>query len=327
LTVFHDLLRCPRCRGRMALENFTTVSCPGCGLRPAVHGSILDFLTDGGSVGVSPEVNTFYEKRPFPGYMPSDDASSLIDRARRSAFLRALDAGIPPAAAVLDCGAGTGQVSAFLALAAPGRTVIAADMCRASLAEADKFRGRASVGNLHLVRADLFALPVPEKGFEVVVSRGVVHHTPDVERAIRSVARHVAPGGVLVLGFYETAARGLHVARRAIGRAAGQPIRALDPILRRADLDVEKKNTWIEDQYHHPLERILALPWVLRLLSSLGFTWIRTVPPAPLAASLFDATDELSPMGLFARRAGWFARGLGDEDAGLVCVVMRAPAA
>jgi hypothetical protein len=34
----------------MALENFTTVSCPGCGLRPAVHGSILDFLTDGGSV-------------------------------------------------------------------------------------------------------------------------------------------------------------------------------------------------------------------------------------------------------------------------------------
>jgi hypothetical protein len=84
---------------------------------------------------------------------------------------------------------------------------------------------------------------------------------------------------------------------------------------------VEKKNTWIEDQYHHPLERILALPWVLRLLSSLGFTWIRTVPPAPLAASLFDATDELSPMGLFARRAGWFARGLGDEDAGLVCVV------
>jgi ubiquinone/menaquinone biosynthesis C-methylase UbiE len=322
---FRELLRCPRCRAALVADGSAAVACASCGQSPAVHGSILDFLVDGSKEGVSPEVNTFYEKRPFPGYMPSDDAPSLIDRARRSAFLRALDAGIPPRARVLDCGAGTGQVSAFLALAAPGRTVIAADMCRASLAEADKFRGRASVANLHLVRADLFALPVPEKTFEVVVSRGVVHHTPDVERAIRSVARHVAPGGILVLGFYETAARGLHCARRALGRAAGRPIRFLDPILRRKDLDEEKKLTWIEDQYHHPLERILPLPWVLKLMRSQGFTWIRTVPPAPVEASLFEATDEPSAAGVAALRAGWFARGLGDEDAGLVCVVMRAP--
>ncbi|MFN0008815.1 MAG: class I SAM-dependent methyltransferase [Planctomycetota bacterium] len=272
------------------------------------------------------DVNAFYEKRPFPGYMPSDDAPALIDRARGSAFLRALDAGIPARARVLDCGAGTGQLSAFLALAAPGRTVIAVDACRASLAEAGRFRARASIPNLHLLRADLFALPLREKAFDVVVSRGVVHHTPDVERAIACVAQHVAPGGFLVLGFYETAARGLHRARRAAGRAVGGPIRWLDPILRRGDLDEEKKKTWIEDQYRHPLERILPLPWVLRLLRARGFTWIRTVPPAPAEASLFDATDEPSALGILSRRAGWFARGLGDEDAGLVCVVMRAPA-
>lgn len=317
-----DLLVCPRCREALSAEHV----CPSCGLRPGLHGSILDFLAGGSNEGVAPDVNTFYEKRPFPGYMPSDDAPSLIDRARRSAFLRALDAGISPRARVLDCGAGTGQLSAFLALAAPGRTVIAADACRASLAEADRFRARASVANLHLLRADLFALPVREKSFEVVVSRGVVHHTPDVERAIGCVARHVAPGGFLVLGFYETAARGLHRARRTFGRALGRPIRALDPVLRRSDLDEEKKKTWIEDQYHHPLERILPLPWVLQLLRGQGFTWIRTVPPAPLETSLFDATDEPSPLGILSRRAGWFARGLGDEDAGLVCVVMRAPA-
>jgi SAM-dependent methyltransferase len=203
--------------------------------------------------------------------------------------------------------------------------VIAVDACRASLAEAGRFRARVSITNLHLLRASLFALPVPEKAFEVVVSRGVVHHTPDVERAIRCVARHVAPGGFLVLGFYETAARGLHCARRALGRPFGRPIRVLDPVLRRGDLDEEKKRTWIEDQYRHPLERILPLPWVLQLLRSQGFTWIRTVPPAPLETSLFDPTDEPSPLGILSRRAGWFARGLGDEDAGLVCVVMRAP--
>jgi ubiquinone/menaquinone biosynthesis C-methylase UbiE len=325
LKTFRDLLRCPRCLGRLSEDGSTALVCTACGLRPGVHGSILDFLVNGATGGVAPDVNTFYEGRPFPGYMPSDDAATLIDRARRSAFLRALDAGTPPDALVLDCGAGTGQLAMFLALAAPARQVIAADACRASLAEADSFRARASVSNLHLVRADLFALPVPEKAFDVVVSRGVVHHTPDVEGAIRSVASHVAPGGFLVLGFYETAARGLHCARRAVGRVAGKPIRFLDPILRRSDLDEEKKKTWIADQYHHPLERILPLPWVLKLLRGQGFQWVRTVPPAPDEASLFDPTDEPSSLGIAARRAGWFARGLGDEDAGLMCVVLRAP--
>ena len=40
-------------------------------------------------------------------------------------------------------------------------------------------------------------------------------------------------------------------------------MRALDPVLRRRDLDEEKKRTWIEDQYRHPLEHILAFPSVL----------------------------------------------------------------
>jgi SAM-dependent methyltransferase len=201
--------------------------------------------------------------------------------------------------------------------------VVAVDGCRASLRAADRFRERARVENLQLLRADLLALPLERASFEVVLCRGVVHHALRPQEAIDSVAAFVAPGGVLVLGFYERFARALHVARRAFGRALGRPIAALDPLLRRRDLDQQKKRTWIEDQYRHPLEHRLALPCVVAQLEARGFQWLRSVPPAPDGAPLFDPTPRPAGLGLAARRLGWAARGLADEDAGLVVLVMR----
>jgi SAM-dependent methyltransferase len=147
-------------------------------------------------------VNAFYELRPFPGYGPADDATTLLDRCRASPFLVALDRATTPDARVLEEGCGTGQLSNFLALAGPRRRVTGLDYTRASLDAAEAFRRRAGTRNLLLLRADLFAMPVPERAFEVVISRGVVHHTPDPDGAIRAVCARVAPGGHLVLGFY-----------------------------------------------------------------------------------------------------------------------------
>jgi SAM-dependent methyltransferase len=275
-------------------------------------------------------VQAFYERRPFPGYAPGDDAATILDRGRSSSFLDALDRALPASARILDCGAGTGQVAAFLALASPRRSVVAVEPCRASLREADGFRRRAAVGNLHLVRANLFALPFSPASFEWVLCRGVVHHTADPERAIRAVAAQVAPGGVLLLGFYESLARAAHRARRALGRFAGRPIGALDPILRRSDLDPEKKRTWIEDQYLHPVEHILPLPAVARSLERLGFEWVRSVPPEPGEAErasgargLFTPEPRPSAAALLARRARWLLAGANDPDAGLVCLLVR----
>ena len=94
----------------------------------------------------------------------------------------------------------------------PIGAVVAVDGCRASLECAETFRARASAANLQLVRADLFDLPFPEGAFTFVVSRGVVHHTPDPYAAIARVARCVAPGGVLLLGFYEMNLNGRRIA-------------------------------------------------------------------------------------------------------------------
>ena len=261
--------------------------------------------------------------RPFPGYAPGDDASTLIDRCRSSPYMLGLDRAIPADARILDCGCGTGQIPAFLALASPHRRVTGIDACRASLREADTFRQRVGIPNLTLARGDLFSLPVPEGAFDYVMSRGVVHHTPDPFGAIRSVADRVAVGGFLVLGWYESMGRMFHRGRQVLHNVLGRPVTVLDPVLRRRDLDPEKKKTWIEDQYRHPLERLLGLPEIRSALEEQGFEWVRTIPPAPDGAEIFAPTPRPGAAGTFGRRLGWMLRGLSDEDAGLVSLVVR----
>lgn len=285
--------------------------------------AIHDFLLDARRGDAERAVEEFYTRRPFPGYAPVDDANTLIDRSRASPFLRALDEAIAADARVVDCGAGTGQLAAFLALAAARRTVVAVDATRASLLEAARFKERERIENLVLARADLFALPLADRSFDVVISRGVVHHTPDPPAAIERVARLVKPGGHLVLGFYENLARGVHRARRVLANVRGRPIELFDPLLRRSDIDAEKKRNWIEDQYRHPLEQMLAFPRVVRAVEELGFEWVRSVPPVPESGDLFESTERPSTTRLFARRAGWLFAGFRDEDAGLVALVAR----
>jgi len=263
-----------------------------------------------------------YRLQLGPG-LTFDDAAALLDRCRASPFLDGLDRAIAPDATVLDAGCGTGQITNFLGLAGPRRRVLGADLCRASLAAAEGFRDKAGVHNVRFARADLFHLPTREERFDVVISRGVVHHTPDPPRATEQVARRVAPGGMLVLGFYESIARMPHQARQVLSRGGRAPIALLDPVLRRRDLDARKKQTWIEDQYRHPLEKLLPFPGVTAALERQGFTWVRSVPPATSADELFEPTPRPGSLALLGRRLGWAWRCLWDEDAGLVCVVLR----
>ena len=313
------LLCCPRCRAALASET----RCAACGREFARRAGYVDFIAAEARDDRALEVTEFYQRNPFPGYAPSDDATTLLERSRRSPFLVELDRAIAPDAAVLDCGCGTGQLAAFLALAAPRRRVVGVDACPASLGAAAAFKERAKIGGLAHYLGDLFRLPLAPGAFDVVVSRGVVHHTPDPAGAIRAVARHVAQGGVIVLGFYENVARLPHRVRRGLASVSGDPLRALDPVLRRADLSEEKKQIWIEDQYRHPLERMLALPWVVAELEACGFEWLRSYPPTLATGSLFDRTPRPGRAGFGLRRLGWALAGVSDPDAGLVSVVMR----
>lgn len=99
---------------------------------------------------------------------------------------------------VLDCGCGAGRF-AEVALSAGAKVVAidyssAADACYANLRDHE---------NLHVVQADIYALPLARETFSFVYSLGVLQHTPDVERAFSALPPMVAPGGELCADFYE----------------------------------------------------------------------------------------------------------------------------
>jgi len=253
------LLCCPDCGAAWA-----DGPCRACGRRAPAGGELLDCLGDDAPVGAGATVGAFYDERPFPGYGAGDDALTLLDRCAAVPFARALDDAIPAAATVLDLGCGTAQLAAFLALRGRRRLVVGCDLSRGALAAALAFRRRAGIDNLELARADLFRTPLRRLAFDWVVCRGVVHHTADPFAAIAAAAAFVAPGGRLVLGWYDRFGRAVHRVRSRCARWRGRPIDVLDPVLRRTDLAPEKRAAWIADQYRHPVETSLGLGAVLR---------------------------------------------------------------
>jgi len=314
-----EFLACPKCRERLNGD----YACKQCGYVARQDEGLLDFLSAADRPASADAVTAFYEKKPFPGYALEDTPATVFDRAKSSPFLEGLERAIPAKASVIDCGCGTGQLAAFLAIASPSRSVVGVDACRASLMEAARFRDKARLTNLSLIRADIFALPLREALFDVVISRGVVHHNDDPDAAIRSIARLVAPGGYLVLGFYERAARLFHRIRFHLSKLNGNPIQWMDPILRNQGIDDDKKRTWIADQYEHPLEKLLPLPHVVSVLEDAGMEWIRSVPPLPSSGRFFHKTVRLNALEFFSLRTSWAIAGIGDEDAGLISVIAR----
>jgi SAM-dependent methyltransferase len=100
---------------------------------------------------------------------------------------------------VLEAGTGLGGDAARFARLSDA-TVIGLDLSE-SIVTAQREFGAAE--NLHYVQADLLRPPLPAGRFDFVSADQVVHHTPDAAAAVRSLARLVAPGGVLAFYVYK----------------------------------------------------------------------------------------------------------------------------
>jgi SAM-dependent methyltransferase len=55
----------------------------------------------------------------------------------------------------------------------------------------------------HFVQANIFELPFADNAFDLVMSLGVLHHTPDPRRAFASLPRVLKPGGSLTITVYD----------------------------------------------------------------------------------------------------------------------------
>jgi SAM-dependent methyltransferase len=95
---------------------------------------------------------------------------------------------IPKDALIADVGSGTGRISNYLSMN-EFINVFSIDYSLTSLRMIQKNSNNVCVwgNNLHL--------PLASDSFDFIISTGVIHHTPDPEKAFAECARIIRPGG------------------------------------------------------------------------------------------------------------------------------------
>lgn len=97
---------------------------------------------------------------------------------------------------ILDAGCGNGTLTERLSLS--GGTTIGFDLSE-SVMFAEKNRKSK---NLLYVRGDLQKLPFKDEFIDIMVSNGVIHHTPNTRNTFNSIARTIKPMGKLYIWLY-----------------------------------------------------------------------------------------------------------------------------
>jgi SAM-dependent methyltransferase len=98
---------------------------------------------------------------------------------------------------VLDAGGGAGDLSR--ALAGRARQFVVADLTGALRDVGRDAAERDGAANVLFVRAELEDLPFPDRSFDAVLCRFVVHHLADPAPALAELARVCRPGGRVVV--------------------------------------------------------------------------------------------------------------------------------
>lgn len=98
---------------------------------------------------------------------------------------------------ILDVGIGAGRFSDIVSRW--GGEVVGIDLSYAVDVALENIGDRP---NVHIIQADIFALPFKEEIFDYVFSIGVLHHTPDTKEAFKKLIPHLKSGGEIAIWVY-----------------------------------------------------------------------------------------------------------------------------
>ncbi|MCG7981190.1 MAG: class I SAM-dependent methyltransferase [Candidatus Thiodiazotropha lotti] len=144
-------------------------------------------------------VRAFYEAYPYPpGNRPDCDAYhgrlllSYIERPE----------GIPMQLQLLEAGCGRGINLTEAAALQPDDQFTGIDINRVAIDEASANIRTKALANLNFQLADLLdpaSLPGVSRGYDVILSYGVIHHLSDPLKGLQQLTQQLAPHGVLSL--------------------------------------------------------------------------------------------------------------------------------
>jgi SAM-dependent methyltransferase len=231
-----------------------------------------------------------YDRYPF-GF---DQEEILTEQLERRALGEAIRA-TRPGDLVLDVGCGASRVARLVRRTSGARTV-GLDLSLASL------RASRPAAPGPLVQGDNLHLPFRSGCADLVISNGVIHHTPDARAAFHELARMLRPGGTLVVSVYDR--RSWY---RPVYRFAGGLVRALQRRIGDRGLRLT-----LFPLFH--LGLLVFLPLATRR---------RLFPPVATSWNLFhdQLTTPRASFHDFEEVADW------AREAGLDCVLQRREAA
>jgi ubiquinone/menaquinone biosynthesis C-methylase UbiE len=131
-----------------------------------------------------------YDRHPF-GFDQEEILEEKLARRIMGETIRAA----AHEALVMDVGCGACRVARLVRRTGHGRPV-SVDLSMASL------RAARAADPGPLVSGDNLRLPFRDGCADLVISNGVIHHTPDARAAFFELARMVKPGGTLVVSVY-----------------------------------------------------------------------------------------------------------------------------
>lgn len=197
-----DLVVCPMCGGELAIAAETVVDgeevmegqlrCGACdrtypiaaGVTRLLHDDVRPEATEtsgrfGDSWATFDRIDAHYEEQ-FLGWIAPNQPDDFAGKV------------------VLEGGCGKGRHS-MLVGEWGAKDVIATDL---GPSVEIAFRNTRHLRNVHVVQADLLALPVAPASVDVAFSVGVLHHVTDPEGAFRELVRRVRPGGKVIAWVY-----------------------------------------------------------------------------------------------------------------------------
>jgi len=123
----------------------------------------------------------------------------LLDQASTLARLLHGDIRYPAGSSILEVGCGVGAQTVLLAGHSPGARFTSVDLSAESLSRARARVRSAGIGNVSLLRADLFHLPLGPQSFDHVFVCFVLEHLAEPAGALKLLRSILRPGGTLTV--------------------------------------------------------------------------------------------------------------------------------
>ena len=198
-------------------------------------------------------------------------------------------------ARILDAGCGTGVGTEYLVHLNPEASVVGIDLSAGALAVAKERCHKSKATRVEFHHLSLFDAEQLPGEFDLINCVGVLHHTPDPIRGIQSLAKKLAPGGLLHIFVYGELGRWeIKLMQEAIallqgdkrgdytdGVSVGRQLFAALPEDNRLRKREQERWSWenqrdgyFADMYVHPQEIDYNIQTVFELIDASGLEFI-----------------------------------------------------